>query len=360
MTEKMYWYWFTSLLGLTRQKQGKLIHMTKSAKEFYVLKPEVAENYLNKKQMEQFLKTRDLDKIQRSYERLEKEGIQYILNSEPSYPKKLLSISDFPYGIFRKGEEKASSLSIAIVGSRKPSMYGIEMAEYFAEYLSSRGITVVSGLALGVDSRAHLGAVRGKGNTIGVLGCGINKIYPYSNQRLYQEVLNHGCIYSEYGLDVDPLAYHFPQRNRIISGLCDGVLVIEAKKKSGSLITVDCALDQNKDVFAIPGNINNPLSQGCNHLIAQGAKLIEGPEDILSEYPNYKINRQDVSQFPKIGLDREEEMVYDTLSFVPRHMNEIFSKVNLSIPELYEVLFYLEKKGYITQTSRNYYIKKLL
>lgn len=360
MTDKEYWYWFTSMLDIYPKKQRELMKFLVHPKELHTLKESVVEKYLSKNQMERFRATKNPDQILQSYHRLEQEGIRYILISEGEYPLKLKDISDAPYGIFRKGPHVDASLRIAIVGSRRPSIYGVQMGEYFAKALAQKGVLIVSGLAMGIDARAHIGAMKADGITAGVLGCGINQVYPVCNKSIFTDVLHHGCIYSEYGLDTKPLPEFFPQRNRIISGMCDGVLVIEAKKRSGSLITADCALDQNREVFAIPGNINSPLSHGCNHLIAQGAKLIESPEDILNEFPNYKTNSRKVSLFPENGLASNEKMVYDTLSFVPKHFDEIYSKVDLSISGLIQVLFYLEEKGYIEQTSRNYYIKKIL
>lgn len=208
-----------------------------------------------------------------------------IYYNDDRYPEKLRRIYAPPQKLYIIGNDKIlNEKGIAIIGCRKPSKYGIEMAYKFAYGLSKRGIKVISGLARGIDSYSHLGAVHAKGKTIGVLGSGLNNIYPSENKKLCLEIIkNGGAIITEYEPKEKPLAMNFPARNRIISGLSEGILVIEAKQKSGTLITVDHGLDQGKDIFVIPGNITSENSYGTNELIKQGAKLVTNIEEIIEE-----------------------------------------------------------------------------
>lgn len=209
-----------------------------------------------------------------------------IYYNDDRYPEKLRRIYAPPQKLYIIGNDKIlNEKGIAIIGCRKPSKYGIEMAYKFAYGLSKRGINVISGLARGIDSYSHLGAVHAKGKTIGVLGSGLNNIYPSENKKLCLEIIkNGGAIITEYEPKEKPLAMNFPARNRIISGLSEGILVIEAKQKSGTLITVDHGLDQGKDIFVIPGNITSENSYGTNELIKQGAKLVTSQRDILDDF----------------------------------------------------------------------------
>ena len=208
-----------------------------------------------------------------------------IYYNDDRYPEKLRRIYAPPQKLYIIGNDKIlNEKGIAIIGCRKPSKYGIEMAYKFAYGVSKRGINVISGLARGIDSYSHLGAVHAKGKTIGVLGSGLNNIYPSENKKLCLEIIkNGGAIITEYEPKEKPLAMNFPARNRIISGLSEGILVIEAKQKSGTLITVDHGLDQGKDIFVIPGNITSENSYGTNELIKQGAKLVTNIEEIIEE-----------------------------------------------------------------------------
>ena len=212
--------------------------------------------------------------------------MKIIYQADKFYPKKLNEIYSRPAKIYLMGnEEILNKPSIAIIGCREASDYGKKMAFEFAYKLASKGIVIVSGLARGIDSCAHLGAVKAKGQTIAVLGSGLNNIYPKENLKLSQEIIRqNGAIISEYEPNAKPLKMHFPARNRIISGLSNGVLVVEAKEKSGTMITVDFALEQGRDVFALPGNITSMNSYGTNELIKQGAKLVTNVDEILDEF----------------------------------------------------------------------------
>jgi len=203
---------------------------------------------------------------------------------DEKYPEALKNIYSPPRELFYKGDLlKEDSNAVAIVGSRKCSLYGMQVAEKIAFELATRGITVVSGMAKGIDQAAHRGALKAKGRTIAVMGSGFNHIYPAGSEKLAQEIAESGAVITEYSANTKPLRMNFPKRNRIISGLSNGIVVVEAAEKSGSLITVDFALDQGKDVFAVPGRIDSAVSRGTNLLIQNGAKMVVNIDDILSE-----------------------------------------------------------------------------
>lgn len=243
---------------------------------------------------------------------------------------------------------------LAIVGSRKSTAYGRWAAYKFSKELVEWGITIVSGMALGIDSEGHKGALDGNGNTIAVLGCGIDKCYPLSNFELMNSIIANGTLISEYYPGIEPLKHHFPLRNRIISGLSDGIIVIEAADKSGSLITVEHGLEQGKEIFALPGNINNINSSGTNKLIKDGAKMLLTVEDIVEDlktnYPNIS-NRNDEKSTDK--LSKKELMVYNIIKEKKIHIDLLQHNSKIENHELRSILKALELKGYIKQLDGN-------
>ena len=215
---------------------------------------------------------------------------------------------------------------------------------------------VISGLARGIDSAAHRGALEGQGATYGSLGCGIDRCYPIENLELFMEMQRYGGIISEYGPGVAPKAGTFPMRNRIISGLADAVLIIEAKEKSGSLITAQLGLEQGKDIFAVPGRGCDILSKGCNQLIKQGAFLVDSPQDILDYYQIEMKKIWKENKKSENFLDLKWEMVYSGLSLKPKHIHTIMEEMNMSLADTIEVLLSLKMRGYIKKVDRNYYV----
>jgi len=227
--------------------------------------------------------------IERSLEWAEQPGNHILTLADDGYPQTLLDIPDPPLMVYAKGRiELLARPSIAIVGSRNATAQGVANAEKFSEVLSQAGLTIVSGMALGIDTAAHQGGLRGPGATVAVIGTGADLVYPARNRGLAHLIAEGGCIVSEYSLGTPALAANFPRRNRVISGLARGVLVVEAAIQSGSLITARMAAEQGREVFAIPGSIHSPLAKGCHRLIKQGAKLVESAEDILEEFRYYQ------------------------------------------------------------------------
>ena len=249
------------------------------------------------------------------------------------------------------------SLSIGIVGSRKATSYGKWACEKFSKELVKMGVTIVSGLALGIDTVAHKTAIKEGGRTIAVLGNGIDIVYPKNNKELYADIINNGMILTEFPLKTPPLAYNFPQRNRIIAGLSLGIIVIEAKEKSGSLITAHLALDQGKDVFALPGNINSLYSKGTNKLIKDGARPLLDIEDIIEEISQLqvKISQDKKSKIDYTDLSEVEIKIVDTLKEGPLHSDLIAYKTGLDISAVISIITILELKGIIKElTSRTF------
>ena len=360
MTDKLYWYWFCSMLGINSRRQHQLIEIFLHPRELFAASPNIIEETLSKKAYQRFMETRSPDQIRRSYEALEKAQIRFLVSGEAAYPAKLKEIYDYPYGMFQKGQAwQMKPLVIAIVGSRHPSSYGLEIARLFAKELSDLGVGIVSGLAKGIDGAAHRGAGYHRGATAGVLGCGIDQIYPWDNHQLFYEMYETQTVFSEYPPGTRPDPWRFPERNRIISGLSDGILVVEAEQKSSSLITADCGLEQNKEVFAVPGPVTSGNHAGCHGLIKQGAKLVETTEDILSEFPNFTKSSKSIRRFQKKSLAHPEKKVYDVVDLYPRHLNEIMNAAGLSLGETAAALFSLESDGYIKQIHHNIYIKNI-
>ena len=276
-----YQYWFTHIAGIGNVKQQRLLIACGSAENvYYMEEKELTEiNNISSKDVYSIVESRRNWDLEGAYERFVESGIRFVTMEQEEYPKRLCNISQSPYAIFYKGELPAEEKrSIAIVGARMCSEYGRYYAQQIAALAVKYDVNVISGMALGIDGAAHYGAMQQKGKTYAVLGCGVDYCYPKSNRVLYEYMMTHGGVLSEYVPGTVPLASLFPSRNRIISGLSDAVIVIEAKERSGSLITADFAMEQGKDVYALPGRATDSLSGGCNRLIRQGAGIIISPE----------------------------------------------------------------------------------
>ncbi len=294
-----------------------------------------------------FLQVKRDGLLERELEIMEREGIGFLTILDEGYPSLLKEIKDPPPVIYVKGE-LSDSFNLAIVGTRKPSPYGRKVAREFAKEIALRGVCVVSGLARGIDSEAHRGALEAEGLTYAVLGSGLLKVYPPELKGLAREIEDKGALISEYPLLTPPLSQNFPRRNRIISGLSRGVLIVEAPLKSGAMITVFYALEQGRDVFAIPGSIYSPQSEGSNLLIQQGAKLVMKPDDLLEEYGamgRFYKNRQnnlDISEEEKRFLDKLP--IGEVLSIDALFYNDTSSKN-------YAIITVLELKGYLKRVE---------
>lgn len=300
------------------------------------------------------------------YDRIKNMGIDFYSMEHEEFPKKLLQIPDPPMGLFVKGKlPKDNTPAIAIVGSRLCSEYGRAMSLKFAKEFSNSGIDVISGMASGVDGYAHIGALEGEGTTYAVLGCGADICYPASNKRVYDRIIEKGGVLSEYYPGTVPLAMNFPRRNRIISALSDGVLVVEAKERSGSLITVDMGLEQGKDIFAVPGKIGDALSLGCNRIIRQGARLVTDPADVVAELaPKYgflvdRLGRGDNcvrKNLEEMGFNPDQANVYKQLSYTPVSPTDLALSTGLDCAEILGALSLLEIRGLARNAGGGTYV----
>jgi DNA processing protein len=282
-------------------------------------------------------------------------GVQLVRCDSPLYPPLLRLIATAPVALYIKGDaEVLLSAQLAIVGSRNPTAGGARTASEFAQFLARGGLTITSGLALGIDAAAHEGALKGAGRTIAVLGCGLDEIYPPDNGALAARIVaGGGALVSEFPPGTPPRRENFPRRNRLISGLTLGTLVVEAARASGSLITARLALEQGREVFAIPGSIHNPLARGCHQLLRQGAKLVETAADVLSEL-KIPFTKQDITESVPTtengattspGLDKDYEILLDALGFEPQSIDVLVDRTGLPSPHLASMLLILELEG---------------
>lgn len=287
--------------------------------------------------------------------------IRLLLPLDEAYPERLRHLQDAPRGLYAKGTLPPKDMpTAAIIGARDASDYGIDAARTIGRMLASRGVGIVSGLAYGIDAAAQWGAVDACGKAYAVMGCGLDICYPARHFTLYEEILRmKGGVLSEYPAGTPPLRHHFVQRNRLIAGLSDAVIVIEAKERSGTFTTVEYALEQGKEVFALPGRITDRMSIGCNRLIREGAHIITAMEDLL-EFFHYKEERQAVLvQKDEITLDKSQKILYSCLDFKSEHLDEIIEKCKLPVQQALVVLMELELLGLVECTKTGYYRRKM-
>lgn len=291
---------------------------------------------------------------------LQQAGIQYFCFLDAHYPEALKEIPDPPLLLFYKGDVTlVQKSSVAVVGARKPTPYGRAACQFLTDQLSNMGFVIVSGLALGIDAIAHQSAIRAGGDTIAVLGCGIDIVYPRSNAALFSQIRQHGLLLSEHPPGTNPLPGLFPERNRIISGLALGTLVVEAAEKSGSLITADCALEQGRDVFAVPGPIFSEMSAGPHNLLKQGAKLVTNAADIVEEWTHQLTNVLQPSTLRIKAMPTEiEKEVLSFLSYDPIHWNQLAELVSTQTRRMLDKhLLTLETKSLIRSLPGGFYVK---
>ena len=379
-----YLLWFAAIQGIAPEKKIELHQHISSIEHLYQRSDEevteisqLIEHPLSELELSILHGARfqSISEIHNLPSILEQHHIHVALWNSHSYPTSLLDIASPPYALYYKGAlPLESSASTAIVGARRCTAYGESQALEFSESLAEKGVQIISGLAYGIDSFGHRGALNGGGKTYAILGCGVDICYPRSNIGLYSNILEEGGgIISEYPPGTPPLHYHFPQRNRIISALSDVVLVMEAKAKSGSLITVDVALEQGKEVFALPGPIHSALSQGCNQLIRQGAGILLSTEQLMDDMsminekwevlsPNYKEKQKSINCHDiKLQETYIEDMDADSslislLQGGPKTTEQLHSITGIPIQELISQLMTLSLGGKIREIARGCYM----
>lgn len=291
----------------------------------------------------------DLDAL---YGDLAAEGISIVTAEDESYPHLLRQAPGYPKAVFVRGELTNYETAVAIIGSRQATLEGKNMAMELASELADAGVVIVSGAARGIDTAAHWGCIESGGRTVAVLGCGLDVVYPPENRKLFGEILERGCIISEYPPGTAPLAYHFPARNRVVAGMCMGVVVVEAGIKSGALITADFALDYGRDVFAVPGHNRSAMSRGANKLIKQGAYLVETAEDILGALGIEQKRRPQSDSVTEL-----EKEFLEAIGWEAKRFDEVVQIIDGSISSASTLLLSLELSGFIKRDLAGFYLR---
>ncbi len=356
-----YWLALNFIPGIGKVTYKRLIERFQTPQEVFRASPnQLAEvNGMNPKTIDA-LRNFPKKRVETELKLIEKYEVVLLTLEDPLYPSNLLNIYDPPPLIYVKGEiKKEDNFAVAVVGSRHPLTYGRSITQRISGELAENGVTVVSGLARGIDTSAHRGALSAGGRTIAVLGCGIDIIYPPENKELARAITKKGAIISEFPFSTPPLGTNFPPRNRIISGLSLGVVIVEAGKRSGSLITARFALEQGREVFAVPGDVSSPQSKGTNQLIKEGAKLVENASDILCEISlqlEEPLEKEKETQ-KDFGLSGQDLAIISVLGERPLDIDTIIQKTNLKANLVSSILLELELKGLIQQLPGKMFIR---
>ena len=357
-TLEQYWVWLSSVEGIGPKRFYQLISIYEDARTVWDNVGDDGMRFLGKAVLEKLRQARSEQYFYSLFARMEKEGMRAIPRVNDGYPAQLSDIYDPPPTLYALGEvAPEEARRFAIVGSRRCTRDGQRAAREFAEVLAREDVTIISGMANGIDTAAHEGALIAYGKTIALLGCGADVIYPPENEELYHRILDGGgAVVSEYLPGMPPLRAHFPARNRIISGLSQGVLIVEGKEKSGAMITVNAALDQNRDVFAVPGSIYSPLSAAPNRLIVEGAIPALSGWDVLEHYR--WAAREDAATAaprPKLELDPEDDKIVQPLLEQELSFDELANLVDFPIAKLNSHLTMLELRGIIVKVPGGLY-----
>ena len=365
-TDEMYYYWLHNVPGIGRiTYQAILDYML--PKELYVCDLSKTMHFLSHKQRDSIQESRRSWNLRKEWDKLQSRGIGVLGLGEKNYPRKLSQIPDPPPILYYKGRcDILDKPSVAVIGARACSNYGNLAARELGRELANMGIVVVSGMARGIDSICQRACLEAGGESIGVLGSGVEVCYPPENKKLFENLQQQGCLVSENLPDTPPNAGLFPLRNRIISGLADVIVVIESREKSGTLITVDMALEQGKEVYALPGRITDPISCGCNKLIKQGAGIILSPGEFIEEIcPLLQIKYRQQNKEVKDILNQEEKMVAECLGGSMKTMEEIYQGIKEKYPEItinkvMEIVLELQIKNVLKEKSGYYGLEKYL
>jgi len=357
MTDLRYWIGFNIVRGIGPVRLRALLdYFGDIERAWCAPSRELRQAGLDRRSLENLLAARGQLDLGRELEKIAAAGAQVLTWENPSYPHLLREIPAPPPVLYVKGTlTEEDAWAIAVVGTRRASAYGREVTRNLTRTLARSGITIVSGLARGIDAVGHKTALGAGGRTIAVLGCGIDRIYPPEHRKLAQEIVAHGALVSDYPLGTEPEGRNFPPRNRIISGLSLGVLITEAGKGSGALITADFAAEQGRDVFAVPGSITMRGSAGTNALIQDGAKVVLTPADILEEL-NLTMVAEQVEARQVLPADETEAALLERLSAEPTHVDELQQQLDLPISQVTSTLALMELKGLVRQVGGMKYI----
>lgn len=360
LTEKLkYEFWLSSIDGIGIKTIKQLMKYTSGACEIYELSPSdlMAVKGISETDASLILESRRSFDIEKEWESLGRKGIRFITKNSKEYPERLKDIPDAPFWLYYIGNlPPDDKMSVAVVGARACTDEGGEWAYKIGERMADLGVSVVSGLARGIDGFSHKGAVAHGGKTYAVMGCGVNVVYPEEHWKLYEQILEGGGgIISEYKPDTAPRPALFPPRNRIISGLSDVLVVVEAREKSGTLITADSALEQNRDVYALPGRIGDINSRGTNRLIKQGAGIVLSIDDLVADLGICAMGGEVRKRNLQLKLEKEELIVYSNLCLRSKGLEEVATATGMSVPELAVIIMGLMDKGYICETAPGMY-----
>lgn len=355
-----YALWLTNVRGIGSQKIQYLLRQCHSAEEVYFTGREALGKIygIEEADVHNLIESQKTWNLEKELMQLNEKGISFVSQEQESYPERLRCIIGAPFAIYYKGRLPDPDRKMAaIVGARGRSEYGSTVARELAKTLAEHDIGIISGMARGIDSDGHIGALQGDGSTYAVLGCGVDICYPYQNRYLYDQILEKGGIISEYPPGTMPRAQLFPQRNRIISAFSNYVIVVEARVKSGSLITADYAMEQGKEVYAVPGRTKDPLSQGCNQLIHEGAGVVLGAEELLRDWDVIGDTSCTQMDFRQSLMSEKEVCIYSLLDFQPTGLGTLIEKSPMGLEELLTVLHSLQNNGFIKEIIPNYYCK---
>ncbi len=358
MNQKEFWVAFNKVPGIGSTRLARLIETCGSVEAAWKAPiQELRSVGLDKRSLENLLEARRTINPAAEVEKVEKAGINMLTWDDANYPANLRQLETRPPLLYARGQMiEEDEWAVAIVGTRRASAYGREVAHKLATELAHNKITVISGLALGVDAIAHRAALDAGGRTIAVLGSGVDQLYPAQNRKLALEMLKRGAVVSEYPVGTLPAASNFPPRNRIISGLSRGVIIVEAGKKSGALITANYAAEQGREVFAVPGSILHPGSSGCNALIQSGATPLLSIDDVLDSLNLKRLGDKEEAR-TAIASDPLENQLLNHLSLEPRTVDDIVRSVEMSSAQVSSLLTIMELKGLVRQTNPLSYVR---
>lgn len=354
--QRKYMLWLHCATGISDIKKRKLMEFFKVPREIYECdeKRLSLSKVLTEEEIQLIVSSRKYFDIEERLEYMEKHKISFFLEHDKDYPEKLKNIQNPPFCLFVKGRLPRGKRSVAIVGARACTNYGRQLARKIGKDMAMLGVDVIGGMARGIDTYGHRGALEEGGSSYGIMGCGADICYPYENIEIYEEMAKKGGIISELPLGSEPKSWNFPKRNRIISGLSDLVIVVEARKKSGSLITAEYALNQGVDVMAVPGRVTDVLSEGCNSLIRDGAYVFTDTEDIKDILKIQNVKKNEI--FSKV-LEKDFEVVYSKTDLVPVSLQELADKTGFNTGKILEILVKLQLEGLIYEPAKNYYAR---
>lgn len=353
-----YWLAWNRVPGIGPARFYKLLDEFGNMADAWNASSQSLQVLIGAKGFKSWQETRKQLEIDAELRQAEQKGFRIYCFSDPAYPGLLKKIPDPPPVLYCRGcFEHDDDVAVAVVGTRNPTPVGAFHSKKLASQLSAQGLTIISGMARGIDSEAHRGALESGGRTIAVLGSGLDVCYPKENRELMEKIAASGAVISEFPLGTPPLAKNFPARNRIISGLSLGVIVVEASEDSGSLITADFALEQGREVFAMPGNVDSEGSKGPHKLIRQGAKLIETYRDVLSELILPYLAEEEIKNTETHGLTPAEAEVYQNLTREPVHIDEITRATGLGTAQISSILIQLELEGLVKKFPGQLYLK---